>query len=75
MGHDFCSVQHLSNLKVSTDEILMFCFAALLQQNLLSLPSQSQTSLLQHQPGLALTPQVSTDHLLSICTSSNKEHR
>uniref|UniRef100_A0A3Q3JBD4 POU domain protein n=1 Tax=Monopterus albus TaxID=43700 RepID=A0A3Q3JBD4_MONAL len=25
--------------------------------NLLSLPSQSQTSLLQHQPGLALTPQ------------------
>ncbi|XP_074528825.1 POU domain, class 2, transcription factor 3 isoform X1 [Halichoeres trimaculatus] len=32
---------------------------ALLQQNLLSLnPSQSQTSLLQHQPGLALTPQV-----------------
>ncbi|XP_053187779.1 POU domain, class 2, transcription factor 3 isoform X2 [Scomber japonicus] len=31
---------------------------ALLQQNLLSLPSQSQTSLLQHQPGLALTPQA-----------------
>ncbi|CAJ1063421.1 POU domain%2C class 2, transcription factor 3 [Xyrichtys novacula] len=31
---------------------------ALLQQNLLSLPSQSQTSLFQHQPGLALTPQV-----------------
>ncbi|XP_034539879.1 POU domain, class 2, transcription factor 3 [Notolabrus celidotus] len=31
---------------------------ALLQQNLLSLPSQSQSSLLQHQPGLALTPQV-----------------
>ncbi|XP_074528826.1 POU domain, class 2, transcription factor 3 isoform X2 [Halichoeres trimaculatus] len=32
---------------------------SLLQQNLLSLnPSQSQTSLLQHQPGLALTPQV-----------------
>ncbi|XP_041656817.1 POU domain, class 2, transcription factor 3 [Cheilinus undulatus] len=31
---------------------------ALLQQNLLSLPGQSQTSLLQHQPGLALTPQV-----------------
>ncbi|XP_037324036.2 POU domain, class 2, transcription factor 3 [Pungitius pungitius] len=30
---------------------------ALLQQNLLSLPCQSQTSLLQHQPGLALTPQ------------------
>ncbi|KAM9728960.1 POU domain, class 2, transcription factor 3 isoform 3-T3 [Menidia menidia] len=30
---------------------------ALLQQNLLSLPSQSQSSLLQHQPGLALTPQ------------------
>ncbi|KAK3527363.1 hypothetical protein QTP86_021925 [Hemibagrus guttatus] len=30
---------------------------ALLQQNLLSLPSQSQPSLLQHQPGLALTPQ------------------
>ncbi|XP_056265084.1 POU domain, class 2, transcription factor 3 isoform X1 [Pseudoliparis swirei] len=31
---------------------------ALLQQNLLSLPCQSQTGLLQHQPGLALTPQV-----------------
>ncbi|XP_028277379.1 POU domain, class 2, transcription factor 3 isoform X1 [Parambassis ranga] len=31
---------------------------ALLPQNLLSLPSQSQTSLLQHQPGLALTPQA-----------------
>uniref|UniRef100_UPI0037E8CCBE POU domain, class 2, transcription factor 3 isoform X2 n=1 Tax=Semicossyphus pulcher TaxID=241346 RepID=UPI0037E8CCBE len=31
---------------------------ALLQQNLLSLPSQSQNGLLQHQPGLALTPQV-----------------
>lgn len=33
-------------------------FLALLQPNLLSLPSQSQPSLLQHQPGLALTPQV-----------------
>uniref|UniRef100_A0A3Q3X9W6 POU domain protein n=1 Tax=Mola mola TaxID=94237 RepID=A0A3Q3X9W6_MOLML len=31
---------------------------ALLQQNLLSLPSQSQTGLLQHQSGLALTPQT-----------------
>ncbi|XP_068186991.1 POU domain, class 2, transcription factor 3 isoform X2 [Antennarius striatus] len=31
---------------------------AILQQNLLSLPSQSQASLLQHQPGLALTPQA-----------------
>ncbi|KAM9348214.1 POU domain, class 2, transcription factor 3 [Symphorus nematophorus] len=31
---------------------------AILQQNLLSLPSQSQTSLLPHQPGLALTPQA-----------------
>ncbi|XP_075958518.1 POU domain, class 2, transcription factor 3 isoform X1 [Anarhichas minor] len=31
---------------------------SLLQQNLLSLPCQSQTSLLQHQPGLALTPQA-----------------
>ncbi|KAM3601301.1 uncharacterized protein V6R79_010439 [Siganus canaliculatus] len=31
---------------------------ALLQQNLLSLPSQSQNGLLQHQPGLALTPQA-----------------
>lgn len=31
---------------------------ALLQQNLLSLPSQSQTSLLPHQSGLALTPQA-----------------
>uniref|UniRef100_A0A3Q3CA09 POU domain protein n=1 Tax=Haplochromis burtoni TaxID=8153 RepID=A0A3Q3CA09_HAPBU len=31
---------------------------ALLQQNLLSLPSQSPTGLLQHQPGLALTPQA-----------------
>uniref|UniRef100_A0A672HK78 POU domain protein n=1 Tax=Salarias fasciatus TaxID=181472 RepID=A0A672HK78_SALFA len=31
---------------------------ALLQQNLLSLPSQTQTSLLPHQPGLALTPQA-----------------
>ncbi|KAM8742738.1 POU domain, class 2, transcription factor 3 isoform 1-T2 [Acanthopagrus schlegelii] len=30
---------------------------ALLQQNLLSLPGQSQANLLQHQPGLALTPQ------------------
>ncbi|XP_047462188.1 POU domain, class 2, transcription factor 3 [Mugil cephalus] len=31
---------------------------ALLQQNLMSLPGQGQTSLLQHQPGLALTPQA-----------------
>lgn len=31
---------------------------ALLPQNLLSLPSQSQSSLLQHQPGLALTQQA-----------------
>nr|XP_020496202.1 POU domain, class 2, transcription factor 3 isoform X1 [Labrus bergylta] len=31
---------------------------ALLQQNLLSLQGQGQNSLLQHQPGLALTPQV-----------------
>ncbi|XP_062342107.1 POU domain, class 2, transcription factor 3 isoform X1 [Osmerus eperlanus] len=31
---------------------------ALLQQNLLSLPPQSQSGLLQHQPGLALTPQA-----------------
>ncbi|XP_056141148.1 POU domain, class 2, transcription factor 3 [Lampris incognitus] len=31
---------------------------ALLQQNLLSLPTQSQSGLLQHQPGLALTPQA-----------------
>ncbi|XP_069001893.1 POU domain, class 2, transcription factor 3 [Embiotoca jacksoni] len=31
---------------------------ALLQQNLLSLPGQSQAGLLQHQPGLALTPQA-----------------
>ncbi|XP_044077646.1 POU domain, class 2, transcription factor 3 isoform X1 [Siniperca chuatsi] len=31
---------------------------ALLQQNMLSLPGQSQTNLLQHQPGLALTPQA-----------------
>ncbi|KAM9331967.1 POU domain, class 2, transcription factor 3 isoform 1-T2 [Pholidichthys leucotaenia] len=31
---------------------------ALLQQNLLSLPGQSQNSFLQHQPGLALTPQA-----------------
>ncbi|XP_073716842.1 POU domain, class 2, transcription factor 3 [Misgurnus anguillicaudatus] len=31
---------------------------ALLQPNLLSLPSQSQTGLLPHQPGLALTPQA-----------------
>ncbi|KAM9847090.1 POU domain, class 2, transcription factor 3 [Aulostomus maculatus] len=31
---------------------------ALLQQNLLSLPGQGQTGLLQHQPGLALTPQA-----------------
>uniref|UniRef100_A0A3P9I9B3 POU domain protein n=1 Tax=Oryzias latipes TaxID=8090 RepID=A0A3P9I9B3_ORYLA len=31
---------------------------ALLQQNLLSLPSPSQSGLLQHQPGLALTPQA-----------------
>ncbi|XP_016310303.1 POU domain, class 2, transcription factor 3-like [Sinocyclocheilus anshuiensis] len=30
----------------------------LLQPNLLSLPSQSQTGLLPHQPGLALTPQA-----------------
>ncbi|KAA0716473.1 POU domain, class 2, transcription factor 3 [Triplophysa tibetana] len=30
---------------------------ALLQPNLLSLPTQSQTGLLPHQPGLALTPQ------------------
>ncbi|XP_076130660.1 POU domain, class 2, transcription factor 3 [Alosa pseudoharengus] len=30
---------------------------ALLQPNLLSLPSQSQAGLLPHQPGLALTPQ------------------
>ncbi|XP_028322662.1 POU domain, class 2, transcription factor 3 isoform X2 [Gouania willdenowi] len=31
---------------------------ALLQQNLLTLPSQSQSSLLPHQPGLAMTPQA-----------------
>ncbi|XP_036380737.1 POU domain, class 2, transcription factor 3 isoform X1 [Megalops cyprinoides] len=31
---------------------------ALLQQNLLSLPTQSQPGLLQHQSGLALTPQA-----------------
>ncbi|XP_011482292.2 POU domain, class 2, transcription factor 3 [Oryzias latipes] len=31
---------------------------ALLQQNLLSLPSPSQSALLQHQSGLALTPQA-----------------
>ncbi|KAF6738219.1 POU domain, class 2, transcription factor 3 [Oryzias melastigma] len=31
---------------------------ALLQQNLLSLPSPGQSSLLQHQSGLALTPQA-----------------
>ncbi|XP_055797760.1 POU domain, class 2, transcription factor 3 [Salvelinus fontinalis] len=31
---------------------------ALLQQNLLSFPTQSQSGLLQHQPGLALTPQA-----------------
>lgn len=31
---------------------------ALLQPNLLSLPSQSQAGLLPHQPGLALTPQA-----------------
>ncbi|XP_030009093.1 POU domain, class 2, transcription factor 3 [Sphaeramia orbicularis] len=31
---------------------------ALLQQNLLSLPNQSQSGLLQHQPALALTPQT-----------------
>ncbi|KAK7165307.1 hypothetical protein R3I94_003617 [Phoxinus phoxinus] len=31
---------------------------ALLQPNLLPLPSQSQTGLLPHQPGLALTPQA-----------------
>ncbi|KTG42630.1 hypothetical protein cypCar_00009889 [Cyprinus carpio] len=31
---------------------------ALLQPNLLSLPSQSQTGLLPHQPGIALTPQA-----------------
>ncbi|XP_051903163.1 POU domain, class 2, transcription factor 3 isoform X1 [Hippocampus zosterae] len=31
---------------------------ALLQQNLMPLPVQNQNSLLQHQPGLALTPQV-----------------
>ncbi|XP_034033368.1 POU domain, class 2, transcription factor 3 [Thalassophryne amazonica] len=31
---------------------------ALLQQNLLSLPSPSQSGLLQHQPGLALAPQA-----------------
>lgn len=48
-----------------TDENLLVSSAALLQQNLLSLPGQSQTSLLQHQPGLALTPQVSPDHFLS----------
>uniref|UniRef100_W5KJ42 POU domain protein n=1 Tax=Astyanax mexicanus TaxID=7994 RepID=W5KJ42_ASTMX len=30
----------------------------LLQPNLLSLPSQAQSGLLQHQPGLALTPQA-----------------
>ncbi|CAB1316673.1 unnamed protein product [Coregonus sp. 'balchen'] len=31
---------------------------ALLQQNLLSFPTQNQSGLLQHQPGLALTPQA-----------------
>lgn len=38
--------------------IPVFCFAALLQPNLLSLPGQSPPGLLQHQSGLALTPQV-----------------
>ncbi|KAG7257957.1 hypothetical protein CRUP_032471, partial [Coryphaenoides rupestris] len=32
--------------------------AAFLQQNLLSLPTQSQSSILQHQQGLSLNPQV-----------------
>ncbi|KAJ7996854.1 hypothetical protein DPEC_G00222840 [Dallia pectoralis] len=31
---------------------------ALLQQNILSFPTQSQSGLLQHQPGLAMTPQA-----------------
>nr|XP_019941019.1 PREDICTED: POU domain, class 2, transcription factor 3 [Paralichthys olivaceus] len=33
---------------------------AVLQPNLLSLPSHNQSGLLQHQPGLALTPQAMT---------------
>uniref|UniRef100_A0A3B4T968 POU domain protein n=1 Tax=Seriola dumerili TaxID=41447 RepID=A0A3B4T968_SERDU len=45
---------HLS----SPSPFLLSQSPTLLQQNLLSLPSQSQTSLLQHQPGLALTPQA-----------------
>uniref|UniRef100_A0A3P8U0Q7 POU domain protein n=1 Tax=Amphiprion percula TaxID=161767 RepID=A0A3P8U0Q7_AMPPE len=44
---------HLS----SPSPFLLSQSPSLLQQNLLSLPSQSQTSLLPHQPGLALTPQ------------------
>ncbi|KAM6983975.1 POU domain, class 2, transcription factor 3 isoform 2-T2 [Tautogolabrus adspersus] len=44
---------------------------ALLQQNLLSLPGQSQTSLLQHQPGLALTPQVMSRSGLSGVSMEN----
>ncbi|XP_048837423.1 POU domain, class 2, transcription factor 3-like isoform X2 [Brienomyrus brachyistius] len=47
---------------------------ALLQQNLLSLPSQSQSGLLQHQPGLALIPQaVSRTGLAGPCLNGHPE--
>uniref|UniRef100_A0A667XT84 POU domain protein n=1 Tax=Myripristis murdjan TaxID=586833 RepID=A0A667XT84_9TELE len=41
-----------------TEQMCAGCLAALLQQNLLSLPGQSQAGLLQHQPGLALSQQA-----------------
>ncbi|XP_023681817.2 POU domain, class 2, transcription factor 3L-like isoform X1 [Paramormyrops kingsleyae] len=47
---------------------------ALLQQNLLSLPSQSQSGLLQPQPGLALTPQAgSRTGLAGPCLNGHPE--
>lgn len=51
--------------ELSNENTHLFLYTALLQQNLLSIPGQSQSGLLhQHQPGLALTPQVLSDLLL-----------
>lgn len=68
----------MKTLMVTDPKPVVFSLAALLQQNLLSLPSQSQTSLLQHQPGLALTPQVLmliSDIWLLSCNTSAPDSR
>jgi len=62
----------MGDVTVTTNKCLKSSsFAALLQQNLLSLPCQSQTGLLQHQPGLALTPQVNRP--LPVCSWTSSQ--